>query len=411
MLLIQPAQSRQRSASRIGLAVAGGGPIGGMYELGALRALERAIIGLRLSDLDVYVGVSSGAFLAAGLANRMSASDMCRVFLAADGGGDDVRFRPEAFLRPAFAEYLRRAAGLPQVLLHWWLELFRHPVDVRVSDLVGRLGELVPTGLFDNEAIEHFLRETFNQKGRSNDFRELGRKLFVIAVELDSGDTVRFGAENWDDIPISQAIQASSALPGLYTPVEVRGRHFVDGALRRTMHASVALDQGIDLLIGINPLVPFDAKGERVGEIPERLAQGGLPAVLSQTVRALLQSRMEVGLAKYAQRYPDTDQLVVEPNANDAEMFFTNVFSYSSRQRVSEHAYAVTLADLSRRREQLAPILARHGLRLDEQVLDHPDASMMDSLESAPRGATNSTARLRRALDDLDAHLRGVASS
>lgn len=411
MLLIQPASSTKRSAKRIGLAVAGGGPIGGMYELGALRALERAIIGLRLSDLEVYVGVSSGAFLAAGLANRMSASDMCRVFLAVDGAGDDARFRPEAFLRPAFAEYIRRAAGLPHVLLNWWLELFRHPADMRISDLVGRLGELVPTGLFDNEAIEHFLRETFTRKGRSNDFRELGRKLFVIAVELDSGETVRFGGAGWDDVPISQAIQASSALPGLYTPVEVRGRHFVDGALRRTMHASVALDQGIDLLIGINPLVPFDAKADRLGEMPERLARGGLPAVLSQTVRALLQSRVEVGLAKYAQRYPDTDQLVVEPNADDAEMFFTNVFSYSSRQRVSEHAYAVTLADLGRRRDELAPLLARHGLQLDEQVLDHPEPCMMASLAPPPRGGTDSTARLRRALDDLDAHLRALATS
>ncbi|HPF73014.1 MAG: patatin-like phospholipase family protein [Rhodanobacteraceae bacterium] len=411
MLLIQPARSHQRSACRIGLAVAGGGPIGGMYELGALRALERAIVGLRLSDLDVYVGVSSGAFLAAGLANRMSASDMCRVFLAAGDRPEEVRFRPEAFLRPAFAEYVRRAAGLPHVLLNWWLELFKHPSDVRISELVGRLGELVPTGLFDNEAIEEFLRESFSQRGRSNDFRELGRKLFVVAVELDSGDTVRFGSEGWDDVPISQAIQASSALPGLYTPVEIRGRHFVDGALRRTMHASVALDQGIDLLIGINPLVPFDAKGDRVGEMPERLARGGLPAVLSQTVRAMLQSRVEVGLAKYAQRYPDTDQLVVEPNADDAEMFFTNVFSYSSRQRVSEHAYAVTLADLGQRREQLAPLLARHGLRLDEQVLDHPEPCMMDSLEPPPRGSTDGTARLRRALDDLDAHLRAIATS
>ena len=407
MLLIQPASSTHRSRARIGLAVAGGGPIGGMYELGALRALEQAIVGLELSDLYVYVGVSSGAFLSAGLANRLSTSEMCRIFLSAKGDADDVRFRPESFLRPAFAEYLRRAAGLPHVLMTWWGELLRHPVDARISDLVGRLGELVPTGLFDNEPIEHFLRDIFTRKGRSNDFRELGRKLFVVAVELDSGETVRFGADGWDDVPISQAIQASSALPGLYTPVEIGGKHYVDGALRRTMHASVALDQGIDLLIGINPLVPFDASREHLGEMPERLVRGGLPAVLSQTVRAVLQSRVEVGMAKYAQRYPDSDQLVVEPNANDAEMFFTNVFSYSSRQTVSEHAYSATLNDLASRREQLRPLLARHGLSLNDELLDSPQRpTMMDNLEPAHARATDSTARLRRTLDDLDAHLR-----
>src|SRR3546814_3934421 len=87
----------------------------------------------------------------------------------------------------------------------------------------------------------------------------------------DCGERVLFGGEGWDDVPISRAVQASAALPGLYPPVEVRGRHLVDGALRRTMHASVLLDRGIDLLIGINPLVPFnaglgDARGGRSEE-------------------------------------------------------------------------------------------------------------------------------------------------
>src|SRR3546814_11047328 len=61
----------------------------------------------------------------------------------------------------------------------------------------------------------------------------------------------------------------------------------------------------------------------------DRIAQGGLPVVLSQTFRTLLQSRVEVGLAKYAEMYPKVDQLVLDPNADDSEMFFTNLFSYS----------------------------------------------------------------------------------
>jgi predicted acylesterase/phospholipase RssA len=66
------------------LAIAGGGPIGGMYELGALRALDEAIEGLDLTRLEVYVGVSSGAFLAAGLANRISTAEMHRIFITGD---------------------------------------------------------------------------------------------------------------------------------------------------------------------------------------------------------------------------------------------------------------------------------------------------------------------------------------
>ena len=84
--------------------------------------------------------------------------------------------------------------------------------------------------------------------------------------------------------------------------------------------------------------------------------------MLSQTFRTLLQSRMQVGLAAYAQQYPDIDQLVFEPNADDGELFFTNVFSFAARRRVCEIAYRNTLADLRKRADVLRPVLAAHGL-------------------------------------------------
>lgn len=392
------------AAPRIGLAIAGGGPIGGMYELGALRALEDAIEGLDLTRMDCYVGVSSGAFLAAGLANRMSAGEMCRIFITGDS--DDVRFRPETFLRPAMFEYLRRAASLPRLTLEWWRGLLLGPRDARWSDLLNRFGGLVPTGLFDNARIEVFLREIFTRRGRSNDFRELGRPLYVVAVDLDNGEAVRFGGKGWDDVPISRAVQASAALPGLYPPVDVRGRQFVDGALRRTMHASVLLERGIDLLLGINPLVPFnnDNRGKRASE-RHGLAEGGLPAVLSQTFRTLLKSRMQVGLDKYRTQHEGTDLMVFEPNVDDAEMFFTNIFSYQSRRRLTEHAYRATLDDLRRRRAELEPVLARHGIRIRDEILRDRRRGLLTGLGRKPR-FTRPTLELRHALDDLDAALK-----
>ncbi|WP_119718289.1 patatin-like phospholipase family protein [Cognatilysobacter tabacisoli] len=407
MLSLHSARQRPRhpspSPARIGLAIAGGGPIGSMYELGALRALDEALDGLDLTRMDCYVGVSSGAFLAAGLANRMDTAEMCRIFITGDS--DDVRFRPETFMRPAVFEYWRRAAGFPALLMESWRQVLTAPGRVRWPDMLLRFGGLVPTGLFDNGEIERFLRDVFTRRGRSNDFRELSAPLFVIAVDLNSGEAVRFGGEGWDDVTISQAVQASSALPGLYPPVELRGRQFVDGALRRTMHASVVLERGIDLLIGINPLVPFNARGTDDGQpmqdTDRRLAEGGLPAVLSQTFRTMLQSRMQVGLAKYAQQYPDIDQLIFEPNAEDGELFFTNAFSFSTRRRICEIAYRNTLADLHRRRETLAPILAAHGLALREDVIADRERSILDHLAPRP-AATETTAKLRRALGEVD---------
>jgi NTE family protein len=404
MLSVHSARHRPRnhsdgSPSRIGLAVAGGGPIGGMYELGALRALDEALDGLDLTRLDSYVGVSSGAFLAAGLANRMDTAQMCRIFITGDS--DDVQFRPETFLRPAIFEYLRRAAGLPRLAAQWGQDMLFSGKEARWSDLLMRFGGLVPTGLFDNARVEEFLRDVFTRRGRSNDFRDLDATLYVISVDLDSGEVVRFGGDGWRDVPISTAVQASAALPGLYPPVEVRGRHFVDGALRRTMNASVLLERGIDLLIGINPLVPFNKGDAGVAVSRERsLAAGGLPAVLSQTFRTLLQSRMQVGLARYAQQYPDIDQLIFEPNAQDGELFFTNAFSFSARRRICEIAYRNTLADLHRRADTLGPQLAAHGIRLRTDLIADSERSILDGLD-VPTRHTETTARLERALDDV----------
>jgi len=402
MLQLKTAQKPRKTRERahIGLAVAGGGPIGGMYELGALRALDEAIDGLDLGALDVYVGVSSGAFIAAGLANRLDTDEMCRIFVT--GESDQATFRPEAFLRPAFYEYLRRAAGVPRMLWRWAGDLARNPFDLRASDALLRLGSLLPTGLFDNAAVESFLRHLLTSNGRSNDFRTLAGKLYVVAVELESGEAVRFGDAAHDHVPISRAIEASAALPGLYPPVEIDGRYYVDGALRRTLHASVALDAGADLVFGINPLVPFDAVRAKANgkRLPETLLEGGLPAVLSQTFRTLLQSRVETGVSRYADRYRNADLALFEPNPDDVEMFFTNVFSYSQRKRLAEHAYQSTREDLRSKREQIGPLLARHGLALRDDVLDDRARTLAAGLRR-PHGRTLATATLDGALAEL----------
>lgn len=404
MLAIQAAGQPLKTPRKacIGLAVAGGGPLGGMYELGALRALEEAITGLQPNQLDVYVGVSSGAFIAAGLANQLSSAEMCRLFLT--GESQLGRFRPEIFLQPAFGEYLRGLARAPGVLVQGLAALARDPFGQSLSDHLGRLAGLLPTGVFSNDAIESFLRDLFTRDGRSNDFRTLARRLYIVAVELDSGKAVRFGAAGLDDVPISRAIQASSALPGLYPPVRIADTVYVDGALQRTLHASAALNEGARLVIGINPLVPFDAAVARANGRgrPTSLADGGLPAVLSQTFRALLQSRMQAGLSKYAHQYRHADIVLFEPNPDDAQMFFTNVFSYENRLQVAEHAYRSTLADLHLRRTELEPVLARHGLGLDAALVADTRRGLLDSVRPASARSSSATTRLRQALDELE---------
>ncbi len=140
-----------------------------------------------------------------------------------------------------------------------------------------------------------------------------------------------------------------------------------------------------------------------------RIAEGGLPGVLSQTLRTMLQSRMQVGLARYAQQYPDIDQLVFEPNADNRELFYTNVFSFSARRRISQLAYRNTLADLRKRRDVLAPILASHGITLRADVIADKPRSILAHLPPGQR-KTETTARLGRALDEIE-HRLGLPRS
>ncbi|WP_421235013.1 patatin-like phospholipase family protein [Aeromonas enteropelogenes] len=375
--------------STIAMALAGGGPLGGIYEVGACAALSDSIRGLRLEHADIYVGVSSGAVVASALANGISPEKLVRILLSDDAG---EIFDPATLLRPAFREYVARLGTIPplawQSLTHYLAAPWKHSL---FESLQG-LAKAIPTGLFDNRGVDRILTQFFSRPGRSNDFRELSSRLFVVATELDTGHPVAFGSPGYDDVPISAAVQASAALPGLFPPSLINGRYYVDGALIKTLHASVALQEGADLVLCINPLVPFDA--DMATSEPTNLVDSGLPVVLAQTFRAIIHSRMHVGMDRYQHQYPDADVLLFEPSPADGEMFFTNVFSYRDRRRLCEHAYQHTRRDLWARRETLAPVLARHGLELNL-------AALADEQRSLLTPSTDAVAALDRSLEQL----------
>jgi predicted acylesterase/phospholipase RssA len=380
----QSHQADKTGGPRIGLALAGGGPLGGIYEIGALLALNEAIDGLDFHDVDVYVGVSAGSLVSATLANGISVEEMGRLLVS--GRGRPQRFDPALFLRPAFREYLRRSAQVPRVLFEGLLGYLKDPLNHGLLESLAGMTRLIPTAVFDNEPIERFMADLFSNRGMTNDFRKLAHKLLIVAVDLDTGEAVRFGSEGHDQVPISRAVQASTALPGLYPPVQIEDRYFVDGGLKRTLHASAALGEGVDLLFCVNPIVPFDASAAPPGREKRHvsLVDGGLPVVLSQTFRALIHSRMKVGMAKYDSQYMDRDVVLFEPDTGDSKMFFANVFSYSNREMVCQHAYRTTRRDLWERRKALAPVLERHGLKIRETVLRDAERHFTAALDRRP---------------------------
>ena len=396
-----------RKRARIGLALAGGGPVGGIYEVGAMAALAEALDGLDFTGFDIYVGVSSGAFISAAVANGLGPAKLARMLVEND---TDEVFDPEMLLRPAFGEYLRRALAVPVLFWSSLRQYLSDPWHLRLLEAFQGLSHAIPAGVFNSSGIDQLLRRLFSTGGRSNDFRQLKHRLFIVATDLDTGESVAFGSEGHEDVPISVAVQASAALPGLFPPVKIGERYFVDGALIKTLHASVALQQGADLLICINPLVPFDSRlaakrpvHENRTAAPEHLVDGGLPVVLAQTFRAIIHSRMRTGMDRYRHEFQGRDVVLFEPTRDDADMFFTNVFSYRGRSRLCEHAYQRTRSDLYRRRHELRPIFARHGIELNLGVLKDHSRSLL-SHKRRPDLATSASA-LDASLLDLEVWL------
>ncbi len=403
---------------RIALSLAGGGPLGAIYEIGALCALQEALDGIDFTHLDHYVGVSAGSFIAASLANGMSPQDLCESFIdnelqGNDSGQHSDRFDPAWLMRPAFGEFARRAIMLPGLLVSAASRVtFERKSLLSALEL---LGPALPTGVFSSAEVNERMAKIFSQPGRSNDFRTLqkmrGSRLTLIATNLDSGESAPFGAPGWDHVPISQAVQASSALPGLFPPIEIGDHYFVDGALKKTLHASVALDEGMDLVICLNPLVPFDALNARPAvmqrglpkerqRIP-RISDGGLPAVLSQTFRSMIHSRLEMGMKAYERQYPQTDIVLIEPDQRDPEMYLANTFSYSQRASLAEHAYQQTRYLLRTRRSSLTAKFEKHGISVNEEILSDPKRHLVIPTPKAT-SVGKAVQRLEETLEDLE---------
>jgi NTE family protein len=392
---------------KIALALSGGGPLGAIYEVGALCALEESLNGIDFTQLQHYVGA---------LANGISPRELCASFIENDNEPSET-FDPSWLLSPALNEFARRAIMLPGLFASamWHLTAGRKSLVHALE----RLGPALPTGLFSNEKINTEMARLFSHAGRTNDFRQLQTRLTLVATNLDSGEAVPFGRPGWDHVPISKAVQASSALPGLFPPVEIDDSYYVDGALKKTMHASVALDEGVDLMLCLNPLVPFDATAPRVAKVmrrglsPEkhhipRMVDGGLPAVLSQTFRSMIHSRMLLGLKQYERLYPKSDIILIEPDHRDPELYLANTFSYAQRRHLAEHAYQQTRQMLRSRKTGLSAILWRHGITLHHEALDDPQRHLSKPTK-APTQVGRAIASLQEIMDDLGHVVRSAA--
>ncbi len=194
--------------------------------------------------------------MAAAVSNGITPEEMMRVIVSQTPTPfPDARV--SALLRPNYREFLTKGALLPFRLAQVVRRLIGDLGQVSAVDMAVGLAEALPSGLYSGEGIERYVRRILSDPGRTNDFRLLQSELYLAATDLDTCERIVLGALGWDDVPISQAVSASGALPMIYKPVRIKDRELVDGGIVSTTNVDIAVEAGAKFIVVVNPLVPY----------------------------------------------------------------------------------------------------------------------------------------------------------
>src|SRR4051794_10732389 len=235
------AARRRQRRSKSALVLGGGGFTGAVYEIGALRAFDLLSVNRTVNQFDVYVGTSAGSFVAALTANGVTPEEMMRVvnqqvptpFRDIDLG---------TLLRPNVSELLVKSVRLPLRVASLLRNLAGQFGQLSVMDVVVGLGDVLPSGMYSGSGVERYMRTVLSDPDRSDDFRLLQNELYLAATDLDPCERIVMGADGWDDVPISSAVRASTALPMVYKPVRIKDRELVDGGIASTTNIDIAVE-------------------------------------------------------------------------------------------------------------------------------------------------------------------------
>src|SRR2546423_6527703 len=194
----KPARRRTRR-SRTALVLGGGGVTGGVYEIGALRALDLLAVNRTVNEFDIYVGTSAGSFVASLVANGVTPEEMMRVV----NQQVPTPFRDinmGTVLQPSYSELAKSLALMPLRTVGLIRMVVSHIGQTSLMDILLGLAEGLPPGLYDGSGIERYLGEVLGDPDRTNDFRLLENELYLTATDLETCDRIVFWTDDWEDV-------------------------------------------------------------------------------------------------------------------------------------------------------------------------------------------------------------------
>lgn len=417
--------SRKKPNAKTALVLAGGAITGGTFKVGGLKALNDFLVNRKVTDFDIYVGVSAGGFLAAPLAGGISPEEMLK---SLDGSSQNFeQLSPFHVYWPNFREFVerpfsylyRRMTYVPGILYDsllalpklWsplrdgFLRFCSEPSYSSFEQMMKPLAkivystrtmpsiwEILPTGLFDGSRLERFLRKNMERNHLTNSFKVLrrvrGKSLYIVATDLDTADRIVFGPDEKSDVTISEAVQASAALPMFYKPARIKGIDYVDGAVKRTTNMDLAIRKGADLVICYNPFRPYSNRLmiEYLREEDEyvtrnrRISDHGLFMIFNQVFRTIFHTRVRYFIDQIAlDRNFKGDVILIEPKEDDSTFFEMNPFSFWNRARAARHGFTSVKETIEGRFEEVSKILASYGIEMTREVVDRDFSKMTKS--------------------------------
>ena len=213
------------------LVLAGGGRVGIAWELGMLRGIELGSPGLigRIRDpATTYIGTSAGSVVAAQLALGGHLDDLLRAESESAPAEKDSAQETPFHVLPMVAAMITARIGA------------KTPEDSR-----RRIGAyaLKAQGISEDAWIDsiasRFERTTWPE-----------RRLLINAVDVHSGEHRVFDRDSGVDLV--RAVAASCSVPGVFLPVSIDGRRYMDGGMRSIANADLAA--GCDPVLILAPL-------------------------------------------------------------------------------------------------------------------------------------------------------------
>ncbi len=281
---------------KVGLVLGAGGIQGGAWLTGGLDALAEET-GWDPAEADYVVGTSAGSMIGA-----LCASGVPPWFMVAHSRGEvfdgvvDARGRPAADADRAAGARFELVRTWPPIGPGSWRLALRTLVNpVRYTPATVATG-WIPRGVFSTESLRDTIRRVVPGGWSPHP------NLWVVACDYATGRRVAFGRADAPEAELADAVAASCAIPGIYHPVTIGGRRYVDGGIRSTSNLDLLRDAGLDLVICLNPtstlhplraINPRDAfniafqraSGRRLGSEAKKLRAAGAEVVLVQPLR------------------------------------------------------------------------------------------------------------------------------